>query len=200
MFGKVLLDVGRLLGDRVVADGPRPLRHVVLLDSAGRSSSGASPHAPDTVLELACRGDEAERIERSLVEVDGVRIESRRELPSLRVWRLELDRAARPMQRLAVLLDDPAVLYCQKRPARRPDFGAEPQAERIRRSEAAEFLGREVLNRRPGSRLLERHHGSLVGLFVELSAALRDAACWRVVVGRFDRTADLIERLARHAR
>ena len=77
-----------------------------------------------------------------------------------------------------------------------PDFQGQPSVVPVRRREAAEFLGREMLNRRNGGRLLARHGGSVTALFLHLAAALREASCWMVSVGGAGATADLIESLA----
>jgi hypothetical protein len=52
-----------------------------------------------------------------------------------------------------------------------------------------------MLNRRRGGRLLERYGGSVARLFFDLAGALREAACWRLRVGRSPDTAELVERL-----
>ena len=74
---------------------------------------------------------------------------------------------------------------------------AVPKATPVKRLEAAELLGRELLNRRVGGDLLARYDGNLSLLFMDLAGALRDAACWRIRVGDMQKTADLIEQLVR---
>ena len=65
----------------------------------------------------------------------------------------------------------------------------------IKRREAAEFLARELLNRRESGRLLHRYGDSLTAFFLDLAGALREAACWKLAPGRYVETADLVQRL-----
>lgn len=190
LFDKSLIDVGGLLGEERVVDHPLPLRHVILL------TSGAAPQGA-TRVDLAARVEHADRIEERLGSIPGVEVQSSREFPEIRAWRLRLDPTRRPTRELSLLQDDTGVLFSQKSWGQQPDFTEKPHAERIRRFEAAEWLGREWLNRRGVGRLAQRYGGDGTALFLDLAAALRDARCWRVGVGHFGETADLIQRLVR---
>jgi len=190
LFDKSLIDVGQLLGEQRVVQQPLPLRHVILL------SSGDAPQQA-TRVDLAARGEHADRIEQRLGAIAGVEVQSSREFPEIRAWRLRLDPKSRSSRELTELQDDEGVLFSQKSWEQQPDFSNEPTAERIRRFEAAEWLGREWLNRRGAGRLAQRYGGDGTALFLDLASALREARCWRVKVGRFDETADLIQQLVR---
>jgi len=78
----------------------------------------------------------------------------------------------------------------------KPDFDRTPTRAPIKRLEAAQYLGRELLNRRDAGRFLERYGGRLTEMFVDLAGGLRDAACWRVSVGDYRLTADLLQEIA----
>jgi hypothetical protein len=189
--GKCLLDVGDVLGEENLA-AESPLRHVVLL-SAPDGERTQWPNA--TLVDVVSRTDDAEAYDALFRATDGVEIVRRVEEPHVRAWRLKLDPHRRPTAALDEALSSERLIHVDKRWDLRPSFTAKPQATKIRRREAAEFLGRELLNRRVGGRLLERYSGRVPELFMDVAGSLRDAACWRVTVGNATRTADLIESL-----
>jgi hypothetical protein len=191
LLGKSLLDVGDVLGEDRLAAEPVPLQHVLLL-TADRQGSGPWPA---TWVQLASRTADAEELEAFFAATEGVEIIERLDRPHVRLWRLRLEHERRPTEALSRVLDSDRVLFAEKYWDKRPDFSGTPEAVPIRRREAAEFLGRELLNRRLGGRLLASYGGKLTPLFVDLAAALREAACWRIRVGGCRETADLIQRL-----
>ena len=65
----------------------------------------------------------------------------------------------------------------------------------MNRMDTAIHLGREMLNRRRGCRFIDRYEGDVTRLFVDLAGSLTGARCWRVRVGRFTDTIDLVESL-----
>lgn len=190
LLGKVLVDVGQALGEEAVVPRPRPLRRVVLLGAPGEGAPGAP-----TWIRVAARAEDAAALERELGAIDGVEVVRRETKAGLSRWLLRLSHDRGPTAGVTRLLDDERVLTCEKHWEGRPDFAAEPRARRIPRSDAARWLGRELLNRRASGRLLASYGGLLAGLYLDLAAALRDADCWRVEVGRAAATADLIETL-----
>ena len=189
VFGKSLLDVGQILGDSALAREPAPLRHVFLLVSGNSGSSET------TLMELASRAQDAGELDDLFSRTDGVEIIERRTGSHLCSWRLRLHHDRRPTELLSELLDGERIVFFAKHWDTRPDFTSVPQATPVKRRDAAALLGRELLNRRRGGDLLARYGGSLPRLFIDLAAALRDAACWRLRVGDMHRTADLIEQL-----
>jgi len=189
---KILLDVGEVLGEDRVVRRSALLRHVLLLTG---SSSEAATSPESSHLEVAVRAVAAREVETRLAGIGGVRVERCYELPEVTLFRLELRHESRPTQELSGLLDSDVVLFSQKTWDAAPDFSARPEAVPIRRLEAAEWLGREWLNRRPGGELVERYGGKVPRLFLELAGALADTACFRLTVGRFGETVDLIEAL-----
>lgn len=193
LMGKRLVDVGELLGeDRLVRD-PAPLRHIVLLSA---SLEGAL-HAR-TIIRLAARAAVAPEIDAVFAATEGVEIVAREQRDQACYWRLRVNpESGAPTGALAHVLESDRVLFVEKEEERRPDFSAAPAAQPVSRREAAELLGRELLNRRSGGRLLSRYEGSVAALFVDLAGALRDASCFRVRVGGRTATADLICDLAR---
>jgi len=192
LLGKALVDVGELLGEeRIVRERAR-LRSVVLL------AASLEPRAPlDTSVRLASRPADAPEVEARLADAPGVTVECRDERAGLRHWVVRADHRGAPTAALSRVIESDLVLFAEKTWDRRPDFAAEPAAIRVGRREATEMLGRELLNRRGGGRLLARHGGSVTALFFHLAGALREAACWRVRVGDRERTAALIEGLVR---
>jgi hypothetical protein len=191
LFGKALVDVGRAFGPGAMAPGPAPLRTVVVL-----APGDHDPAEAVSWLQMAARPAEAERLAAALREVPGVVVEAEAEGPSSHLWRLRLEHVEGPTERLAPLVEDDAVLYCERSWSGSPDFGAAPAIEPLKRREAAVFLTRELLNRRRGSKFLEGRGGDAADLVLEVAQALRPARCWRLRVGRFDETADLLEAAA----
>ncbi len=192
MFGKSLIDVGQVLGDASLAQGPAPLAHVVLLTA---HPSGMPERPAASRIQIACRPADADEFDEAFADVPGVRIEGRDAQPHLRVWQLHLDHTKEPTRKLLSLFDSEKVVLFEKQWDVKPDFSATPRAIPIKRRQAAEFLGREMLNRRGRSRLLARYDDNLTALFLDLAGALRDAECWSLSVGNNSATADLVEQL-----
>ncbi len=192
MFGKSLIDVGQVLGDDCLARGPAPLAHVVLL-TAHPSGMPERPAASHVL--IACRPEDADEFDQAFTGVPGVRVEQRDEQPHLHTWRLHLDHTKEPTRRLLSSFDSEKVVLFEKQWDVKPDFSATPHATPMKRRQAAEFLGREMLNRRGRSRLLARYDDNLTALFLDLAGALRDAECWSLSVGDSAATADLVEEL-----
>jgi hypothetical protein len=111
-------------------------------------------------------------------------------------WQLRLDHAKRPTTPLTQVLGGKEIVYLAKHWDGQPDFTRDPEAIRIKRREAAVLLGREILNRRGTSGILGRYRGDATAMFLDLAASLKQAECFRIEVGRFHETADLIRSLA----
>jgi hypothetical protein len=193
LFGKSLVDVGALRGEESLQAGPVRLGSLFILASPGLSWDAWN--AP-TLLDVAAGAGEAAELERAFRAAPGVEIERCSEGDGLQIWRLRLDPAAHPTRALSPVLESDAVLYVEKHWDRPPDFGGKPEARQIPRREAAELLGREILNRRGSDGLMRRYGGRIALMFLDLAGALRDTACWRVEAGRFRETADLVRSLA----
>jgi hypothetical protein len=191
LFGKCLLDVGSVLGEPAVVSDPQPLRGVVLLSAHGSTR----PETPTRIL-IAAREEDGAALQSFLAETAGIEILDRADRRRLSMWNLRLDREAAPTEALSRVLESEQVLFSEKVWDERPDFQGPPALTPVRRREAAEFLGRELLNRRRAGRLLARHGGSLTALFLSLAGALREASCWSLRVGEFAETAALIDSLA----
>ena len=192
LFGKALLDVGGVLGEAMLATRPAPLRHVVLLTS--RDPEAESPDST-TWLRLAARREASARISAALEEIDGVEIAEGQELSEIVLWQVRLHHERMPTEALSRVLEDEAIIVTEKYWEDRPDFSATPAKAPIKRRIASTLLGREMLNRRGNSRFPQRYDGSVTRMLLDLAEALRGAACWRVRVGRYRETADLIEEL-----
>jgi len=190
LFGKSLLDVGQVLGESRIVNEPLPLHGVVLL-TARESSGSGSP----TRIVVAARSGDGDELQAFFADTTGIEILERAERPHLSLWSLKLEHEASPTEALSRVLDSEKVLFSEKIWDERPDFRGPPAVVPVRRREAAEFLGREMLNRRSGGRLLARHDGNVTSLFLHLAGALREASCWSVSVGGCGETADLIEDL-----
>lgn len=191
LMGKSLLDVGQLIGAERLVDRAAPLRRVVLL----ASGLEGTPPPSRSLLRLACRAGDADDLDGVFRGTPGVAVLARQQDTQVCYWRLLLDHLHRPTPALSRVLESERVLFVERFWDARPDFAAVPAAARICRREAAEFLGRELLNRRGGGRLLGRFGGSVTALFVALAGALRDADCFRVRVGDRSKTATLLEEL-----
>lgn len=190
LFGKTLVDVGQVLGDDLVAREPAPLGHVILLAGAGEAGAPAT-----TVLELTCLQERGPGIESEIAAIRGVEVVARHRGQRLWYWRLRLLHELYPTGRLSRILDDDAVIFSQKYWAAPPDFDTAPEALPAKRREAAELLTRELLNRRGGSRLLQRYSGGLMELLLDIGSSLGGANCWKVRPGKYRKTADLIQRI-----
>lgn len=188
LFTKVLIDVGDLLGERFLVDRPVPLRHLLLLAGPGSSTGDADP----VRIEVGCDAGAADRLDAAISGIHGVTILERRSRGRLREWSLRADPTAAHRE-LAELLEGDDVVFREKFWDDRPDFLASPSVSSLRRLEAAELLGRELLNRRRGSRFLEVHHDDMTALLLELAGALRETHCARLTPGRLGDSADLVQ-------
>ncbi|HMO51130.1 MAG TPA: hypothetical protein PKE26_07785 [Kiritimatiellia bacterium] len=74
-----------------------------------------------------------------------------------------------------------------------PDFEGEPGLERLSGISGVLLVARQLLNARPPSRLLARHHGSQPALIMALADMLRDVAIYRLTPGPVDKMVALIE-------
>ena len=191
LFGKTLVDVGQVLGEASLVTEPVPLRRIVLLSS----EEAASGTFPTRVLVVG-RGAHADELHNFFAGTAGIEILERRDRPHLAVWSLRLEHQASPTEALSRVLDSDKVVFAEKHWEATPDFSGSPRATPVRRREAAELLGREMLNRRGRGKLLARHGNNVTELFVHLAGALREASCWRVRVGNYRETVDLVESLA----
>jgi hypothetical protein len=192
LMGKALLDVGEILGERALAAGPAPVLHAFFLTGPG--SEWDTWNAP-TRLRLACRIEDRERIAAALHDVPGLSVDEEGDAGALYAWRVGLDHRQRPTPHLEKILVDPALVLAEKYWDARPDFDGHPEAFPMRRREAAELLGRDLVNRRPNGRLMHRYGGQIAALFLDLAGALRHASCHRIRVGDLAETADRIEDL-----
>ena len=192
LLGKALLDVGRVLGEEYIATAPGPVKHVILLSSQG---SEGEPSSRQTWIEIAARARFGEKIERALLNIDGVEIVERRQKDEVRGWRLRVSHAHGPTQALSRVLESRAVLFVRKSWTRAPGFDATPSAAPVSRRSAAYLLGQEILNRRGRSRFFVRYRKDVVKLVLDLAGSLAQAACWRVTVGDLQKTANLVEKL-----
>jgi hypothetical protein len=191
LLGKVLVDVGEALGEAAVVRTPGPLHRVVLLGAPAERAPGAAP----TWVRVMTRATDAAHFDGAFSAIEGVEVVRRQSAGGLARWLLRLGHEHEPTAEVTRVLDDPRVLASEKHWEGSPDFDASPEVERIARSDAARWLGRELLNRRPGGRLLASYGGRLTGLFLDLAAVLHETECWRVQVGRAAATADVIESL-----
>jgi hypothetical protein len=192
-LGKVLLDVGAVLGEQAVARSAAPLRHVFLMVPGGGGRDAV------TIVELASRIAEARELDGLFETTDGVEILARRDDEHLCAWRLRLQHDRGPTEHLSEVLESERVVLFEKRWEERPDFTADPEATPVLRRKAAGMLAREMLNRRVRGRLLAGYGGSAARLFVDIAAALSSADCWSIRVGDRRKTADLIEKLTDQA-
>jgi hypothetical protein len=191
-LGKTLVDVGDAFGQDVVLASPAALGYVLLL--AADETDG---HEATTWIETAAHRDAADRIEADLRAIDGVEIASRDEDSHLVTWRLRLAHDRQPTEKLAAVLDRDAVVLSTKLWTSTPDFTGAPRAVPVRRREAAEWLGREMLNRGASGRLLARYGGSTAAMFFDLARALANVECYRIRMGGRCETADLVHDLIR---
>jgi len=191
LFGKSLVDPGRAFGEAVMATEPVPLRDVIVLTSELESSGGPER----TWLDVWVRAESARRLRDAVETLDGVDMVEAREGPAVHAWRLSLEHARQPTAALSPILEDEAVLYTEKFWGARPGFEGAPEAHSMERMATAIHLGREMLNRRRGCRFVDRYEGDVARLFVDLVGSLTAARCWRVRVGRFADTIDLVESL-----
>jgi hypothetical protein len=190
LFGKTLLDVGHVLGEASLVTAPVPLRRIVLLTS----QLDDAPSVP-TRLFVVGRGKNADELHGVFSGTPGIEITDRNDQPHLTAWNLRLDPAASPTEALSRVLDGEQIIFAEKFWEARPDFDGTPEALPVRRREAAELLGREMLNRRRRGKLLARHGNNVTEMFLRLAGALRETSCWRVRVGEYRATADLVESL-----
>jgi hypothetical protein len=188
LFGKTLVDIGKAFGPAALPDGPAPLRTVVVLGPAEAETDVSFLH-------LAARAVDGPRLGAALRAIPGVVVEAEEETRGHRHWRLRVEHAQGPTEALGALVEDEAVLYSERTWPGTPDFSEPPSASELKRREAAVLLTRELLNRRRGSRFLEGRSGGIAGVVLDVAQALRPAQCWRVRVGRFGETVDLLERL-----
>jgi hypothetical protein len=192
LFDKRLLDVGQVYGEEALGRRPAPLGHVILLTAGPPEVDPAeSGHA---WVDVVVRHDGAAGLVEELSGLDGVEVEGRRDLGGAAALRLRLGGGG-STGRLDELLDGESIVHLEKYWSRRPDFAQPPRAARIPRRVATVALGREMLNRSPGSRFLARYDGSATRLFIELAEALGAADCLRMRVGPAARTAELVERI-----
>lgn len=195
LFGKSLLDVGEVLGERALAREPLPLGVVVLLTAT--PGLEAEPLDASSWLNVGCRSEHAAELASLLAACPGVEVSERHGQHPVALFTLHLRHEAHPTQQLSRILDSDKVIYCEKQWGAKPDFASSPIASPIKRRQAAEYLGRELLNRRGAGGLLARYDGSATALFFELASALTEAECFAVQVGGCRETADMIESLVR---
>jgi hypothetical protein len=184
------VDVGQVVGENVVALEPAELGNVILL-GGGNGADGPG----ESWIEIGCRPNPASSIEEEIRSIVGVELVSREERTGIVVWRCRLEHAMHPTGEISRLLDSEEILFSQRYWDRTPDFESKPVAVPIKRRTAAEYLGRELLNRGGTGRLMRRYRDSTVDLFLDLASALSGSACFRVGVGRYDETLALIEQL-----
>jgi len=194
LLGKALVDFGEALGEAALVKQPQRLSRVVLLVADLDRADPAKPPPPERMT-IAAPVADWERIDARLMDLLGVRVVGRVEGPELVSWALDVGYGLGTAAALSEVLDDPAIRFIERDRGTAPDFGRPPEARPIRRHEASILLGRELLNRRGGDRLLEGHAGGLVGLVFDLAGALSAASCWLVRPGPLGETADLIARL-----
>lgn len=185
LFGKQLVDPGchervkvAQLSDR------RPAAHLFIL-------SGNEGDAP--TLEIVF--DRAFDVEfrRRLSALDGVRVVEESQEATLTRMTVETDPTKPTAQPLGELVTHPAVLYCSKRWSQREGYASPPSCQPLSRRHAAEAIGRELLNRRPGGALLRRFNDNPVEMLLELASTLRHTQCWSLQVGPLEATADIVE-------
>jgi hypothetical protein len=183
-FGdKWLVDPADLPGG--IDEDAHPPTHLLLLGDA-------EDPAADARFRVATAGN-AHQLEQDLARVPGLTV-SRAASPTGRPY-LAVDVAGGARvafhQRCQaegpnLLLFDPVVA-----PA---GFAAEPRIAPMPRLAAATALLGEILNRTPGSRLLDSASGRVGVLLVELAGHLAPVACARLTVGAADATAAALDR------
>jgi hypothetical protein len=190
LLGKALVDVGAVLGDEVIGTEAAPIGGVVILDAHGGDGTLERSRVQFGVWP---RG--VEEATRALDEIPGVEVLGRQDLQDLTCWQVALRHRALPTTRFSALLERDFVAFSETRPDTEPDFASEPRLTGLKRREAALLLCREMQNRRARGRLMQSYRGDTTALFLDVAASLSGSPCWRLEVGRFDATADILERL-----
>jgi len=187
VFGKRLVDASAVADTATLSTAPARVSHVFLLEG---------DLLPTPRLELSCPRSEAQRLEQRLAAVRGLRIAERISQGSLDAISIESEQGSHVTEELNRIALDPAVVFSVKRWSRRATWDGGAACTPVSRRETAQQLARELLNRRPGGRLMDRYGGDTVSLVVDLAATLRSARCWRVEPGALGLTADKIEEAA----
>jgi len=130
-----------------------------------------------------------------LRQLDGIAPETSWNRAGVAFRRLRVNQGGGTAAALDGLFSDEKILYLDKHWKTHPRFDSTPEMVPVARSEAAAALGRDLLNRRGGSGVLESHGGNLTAVFFGLVGALQEVACWRMTVGRLQEMADRIEGL-----
>jgi len=191
LLGKALIDVGEVLGEAVIATNAAPPGHVVFLDT------GDGEGAYRSVVHMGVWPRGVREAETLIEEIPGVVALGRTDRDDITVWRVELDHDRLPTKRFSDLLERDFVAFSETRPSAGPDFRSEPRLTPLKRREVAILLCREVQNRRPRGRLMQAYGGDTTGLFLDVAAALASARCYRLQVGNFESTANLLQELTR---
>jgi len=159
--------------------------HLLLLAEAEAPESDAS-------FRIATVGN-ARRLEQDLATLPGV-VVSRAASPSGRSYlAVDVGGGARAAFHSRCQAEGPELVLFEPVHAPRT-FAGPPRISPVPRLEAATSLLREILNRTPGSRLLESVSGRVGVLLVELAGHLANVACARLTVGAADATAAAIDR------
>lgn len=184
LFGKSLIDPSAVTGAAASRTRSAPVRDLFLLQG--------DPF-PSPRLELSCAPGETERVSAAVSALAGVRVTGRIAAGPLETITIETDPGIATTESLSEVLLDPALIYTVKLWSRQPTWDGEVKCAPVVRRVAAQQLGRELLNRRPGGALLDRYRGDNVALVLDLAAALRSTRCWTIRPGTLGRTADTIE-------
>ncbi len=191
MLGKVLIDVGEVLGDAVVADEAARLGHVVILESG----DGAEPYRSVVHLGIWPRGREGAGT--LLRSIPGAELLGQDDRDDISILRIRLDHGRLPPEHFSELLERDFVAFSETSPGVPADFRSTPNLAPLKRREAAVLLCREVQNRRRRGRLMQAYEGDTTRLFLDVAAALASARCFRLRVGDFETMANHVEGLTR---
>ncbi len=191
LLGKALIDVGEVLGEAVIATEAASLGHVVFLDAG----DGEGPYR--SVVHMGVWPQGVTEAEAVIEKTPGVEVLGRSDRDDITVWRVELDHERLPTERFSDLLERDFVAFSETRPSAVPDFQSVPRLTPLKRREVALLLCREVQNRRPRGRLMQAYGGDTTGLFLDVAGSLDCARCFRLQVGNFEATANLLEELVK---
>ena len=191
LLGKALIDVGDVLGEAVLATDPVSVDNVVFLDAD--RAEGAYP----SVVHLGVWHHGISEAAGMIEEALGADVLERTDRKDITIWRIGLRLERMQTERFSDLLDRDFVAFHETLPGSRPEFEAEPRLTPIRPRDMALLLCREIQNRRRRGALMQAYNGDTTRLFLDVASALARARCYRLNVGNFESTANLLEQLAR---
>jgi hypothetical protein len=191
LLGKALIDVGDVLGEAVLATDPVSVDNVVFLDAD--RAEGDYP----SVVHLGVWHHGISEAAGMIEEALGADVLERTDRKDITIWRIGMRLERMQTERFSDLLDRDFVAFHETLPGSTPEFEAEPRLTPIRPRDMALLLCREIQNRRRRGALMQAYNGDTTRLFLDVASALSRARCYRLNVGNFESTANLLEQLAR---